>query len=538
MLTNTTLPIIQTAEGPVQGVLDHDVIAYKGIPYAAPPVVNLRWRPPQPVTPWTTTRRPTKEDAPACWQNRQQCIEVGGGDPYPMSEDCLYLNVWTPPPDAGAGRLPVMVWIHGGAYVLGAGRLPVYHGAPLVKRGAILVTLNYRLGALGFFAHPALEAERREGEPRVNNFGLLDQIAALEWVQRNIEKFGGDPDNVTIFGQSAGARSVLALFTSPLVTQREKPLFHRGIAQSVYRNPDATQAQAHARGAKLAGLLLGLADGSTATAEQLRGIEVRRLFNIDGEFTKDDLKGTSNSPVAITGDAVLPNEGGVIDSFLKGEAAPLPLIIGNTSDDGSVVLDIVPAGVIFDMAPEHKIRTVRYYYPDLAERQDAPALRPELGRRLARDAFFTVTTYKIAEAHGKRAPVWRYYFDYTAENHRATVPDGTRHGDDVAFTMNTLAFAPPFPPDSPENPLAVTATDEEVASRVSEYWFEFGRTGTPSSSTGPEWPKHAEGQDKTLLLGQFIEVRTDFMKQHFGETPMDNMSAFDEVGKVLDKFMD
>ncbi|MFY0577201.1 carboxylesterase family protein [Cystobacter fuscus] len=246
MTNNITLPIINTVEGPVQGALVEDVIAYMGIPYAAKPLGDLRWRAPQPVTPWTQTL-PSNDQAPSCLQNRDLCIEVGGGDPRIMSEDCLYLNVWTPQPKAGAPKRPVMVWIHGGAYIIGAGSLPIYHGAPFVNRGAILVTINYRMGALGFFAHPALEKEVTVEQQRIYNFGLLDQIAALEWVQRNIAKFGGDPDNVTIFGQSAGARSVLALFASPLTKDREKPLFHRGIAQSVYRTAEAPGEGARAR---------------------------------------------------------------------------------------------------------------------------------------------------------------------------------------------------------------------------------------------------------------------------------------------------
>jgi len=528
-----TISPIQTVEGPVQGVVvEPGVVAYKGIPYAAPPLVDLRWRAPQPVTPWKATLLPN-ELTPSCFQNERNCILVGGGDPHPTSEDCLYLNVWTPEPEANASKRPVMVWIHGGAYILGAGKLPVYHGAPLVKKGVILVTLNYRMGALGFFAHDALDKDTPEGEPRVNNFGLLDQIAALEWVQRNIAKFGGDPDNVTIFGQSAGARSVLALYASPLVRNREKPLFHRGIAQSVYRFPEASQKQAHDRGAKLAGLC-GVKEDN-ATAELLRKIPARKLMNMDNEFTTQQLKGTANSPVAISGDSVLPNE--VIDSFLKGEVAALPLIIGNTSDDGSVVLDVplVEPGTIVDLA-SLVVNTPRNYYPDLAPQQPLK-IRAELGRRLARDAVFTVTTYNIAKAHNKRAPTWRYYFDYTAENHRATVTKGTRHGDDCSFTMNTLAYAPPFPPGHPETPVEVTAKDREVASHANEYWFQFAVTGAPSSATGPAWPRHEEGQDKTLLMGASFEVKTDFMQQHHEDAALENMVAFDKVGKAMDNIM-
>ncbi len=179
---------------------------------------------------------------------------VGGGHPGDMSEDCLYLNVWSPWLEAGA-KLPVMVWIHGGAYIIGSGGLNIYDGRPLAAKGAVVVSINYRLGCLGFFKHPKLEAETAADKVKINNFGLLDQIAALEWVNRNIEQFGGDPGNVTIFGQSAGARSVLALFVSPVVTGRAAKglpqLFHKGIAQSVYRMVEAPALKAQGRCTKL-----------------------------------------------------------------------------------------------------------------------------------------------------------------------------------------------------------------------------------------------------------------------------------------------
>ena len=535
-MTNNTIPPVKTVEGSVQGMLVDDVVAYKGIPYAAPPTGALRWKPPAAVKTWGDKTLQPNERTPSALQNRQTCIEVGGGDPDPMNEDCLYLNVWTPQPKKDAPKLPVMVWIHGGAYIIGAGKLPVYHGAPLVKRGAILVTFNYRLGALGFFAHAALDKETT-ADTRVNNFGLLDQIAALEWVQRNIAEFGGDPDNVTIFGQSAGARSVLALFASPLVKDREKPLFHRGIAQSVYRSPEAPREKALERGAQLAKVLLKLADGATATAEQLRGIDALELMNVDSTpLHPDDLKGTANSPVAISGDIVLPSP--VIDSFVAGTVSALPLIIGNTSDDGSTVIDQLKdrdPGQIVDLAVlSTQVKYPKRYYPDLAT-QESPVIRNELGRRLARDAFFTVTTHKLAEAHGPRASTWRYYFDYTAENLRPDVPNGTRHGDDVNFTMNTLDAFPPFPPGKPQEPVPIVAKDREVADRTSELWFKFASTGTPAPAT--EWPLHTATADKTLLLGESVSVATDFMQQHVESAEFENMDAFNRIGTAMDKVM-
>lgn len=211
--------------------MDDDLFVFKGIPYAAAPEGALRWRPPQPVKPWHDVRDATLFGA-ASWQNREYCLAVGGGDPGNFSEDCLYLNVWTPDIEP-VKPLPVMVWLHGGGYTIGAGNLAPYNGKPLASRGAVVVTVNYRLGHLGFFAHPALDKEYPASSV-VNNFGLLDQIAALQWVQRNIPAFGGDRRNVTLFGESSGARSVLSLCCSPLT----EGLFHKGIVQSAYSLPD------------------------------------------------------------------------------------------------------------------------------------------------------------------------------------------------------------------------------------------------------------------------------------------------------------
>ncbi|BAN96442.1 carboxylesterase type B [Plautia stali symbiont] len=187
--------------------MDDELFTFKGIPYAAPPVGALRWRPPQPVVPWQTLRD-------ASWQNRDYCVAAGCGDPGRFSEDCLYLNVWTPNVEPGT-PLPVMVWLHGGGFSIGAGSLDPYRGKALAAQGVVVVTLNYRLGHFGFFAHPALDAQYPPGKV-VNNFALLDQIAALQWIQRNIPAFGGDRHNVTLFGESSGACSVLSLCCSPL----------------------------------------------------------------------------------------------------------------------------------------------------------------------------------------------------------------------------------------------------------------------------------------------------------------------------------
>ena len=199
---------VVTGSGPVSGIIEHGVYRYTGIPYAAPPTGSLRWKPPQPPISWNEMR-PMDDFSPAC------CQSMLGLDPAikEVGEDCLYLNVWTPSIDSSSS-LPVMVYLHGGGFARGTGIAPLYNRPYLSQKGVVLVTINYRLGALGFLAHPALTAESPNGQS--GNYGLMDQISALQWVRRNIRSFGGNPDNVTLFGQSAGGASVIALMSSPL----------------------------------------------------------------------------------------------------------------------------------------------------------------------------------------------------------------------------------------------------------------------------------------------------------------------------------
>ncbi len=470
-------PIVRTQAGDVQGVQEHNVFAFKGIPYASPPVGNLRWRASRPAAAWQGVR---KADAygNACIQT-PGLSAANGGDPGPLSEDCLYLNVWTPRLDPSA-RFPVMVWIHGGAYIFGAGGLDIYNGAPLANKGAVVVNLNYRLGQLGFFAHPALEKEN-PGGPK--NFGLLDQIDALKWVQQNIAQFGGNPNNVTIFGQSAGGMSVLALFASPLA----RGLFHQGIAQSSPLIPDATQAKALEVGARVADAV-GL-KGPSATAAELRASPAEKFGQLKGP-------GLSNSPSLIGGDKVLPQS--IQDTFAAGKEAPLPLILGNTSDDASVVtaFGVDPAEVIKRLRAAGIL--LKALYPGVKDDS-------QLGRQAARDLIFTMPVRWTADRHSRLAPSWRYYFDYTAVKDRANFPNGVPHGAEVAYFLNTGDFFP-------DNKETFTDEDREFARRASDYWFEFARTGKPASKGNPVWPSDDGRQDKTMLFGETIAIQTNFMK--------------------------
>ena len=469
--------VVATQAGPVQGRAEANLLTFKGIPYAAPPIGEQRWRAPQPAVPWQGTR-PALERGLSCIQKPSLSIDSGAGDPRPMGEDCLNLHVWTPRAEPAA-KLPVMVWIHGGALIFGAGGLPIYDGAPLAQRGAVVVTINYRMGALGYFAHPSITGAKPGADV---NFGLLDQIAALKWVQQNIAAFGGDPGNVTIFGQSAGAESVLALFSSPLA----KGLFHKGIAQSPYGIPSHTLTKASATAAKVATALQ--LNGATATAAELRAVPAAAFEKLDGNEL-------SLAPGFIVGDAALPRP--ILSVFQSGGEAPVPLIIGNTSDDGSIAIEfgMDPAAIVKRLGAA-RIAVKSLYPRGLSDAQ--------LGRQTVRDLVFTAFARRIAYLHTARAPTWRYYYSYVPSGVRSSKP-GVAHGADIALTMGTLDVCQCM--GAP-----VTDQDREAARRAVTHWFDFARTGTPVPGNADVWPRDGQRDSMLLEFGETDAVRADFMK--------------------------
>ncbi|WP_455819830.1 carboxylesterase/lipase family protein [Pseudomonas cerasi] len=468
---------IMTAEGSLRGSVEEGVFVFKGIPYAAPPVGELRWKAPKAVEPWQKDKDATAW-GPASWQSREYCLAVGGGDPGQFNEDCLYLNVWTPDVSP-ATALPVMVWIHGGGYAVGSGGLTPYLGGPLAQRGAVIVTINYRLGQLGFFAHPALDSEYADGEV-VNNFALLDQIAALQWVQRNIRSFGGNPKNVTLMGESSGARSVLALYASPLA----RGLFHKGIVQSAYGVPDVSRADALKKGEALARHF----NLPHASAEQLRALPAESFWPLD--------RALSIGPVAIHGDMVLPQP--MLGVFAAAKQQRLPLMIGSNSDEASVLayFGVDAAKVIADMRRKHPLalRLIKLLYKDVWDDD-------ELGRQVARDMTFTTTGYLAALAqHRVGMPGWRYYFDYVSENAHDIYPHGTWHGNEIPYVLNTLGQLAPVDSARP-----FTEGDHNFSRRVSEYWLRFARDATAFShqiNGETDWPAWHPWSDVTLRFGR------------------------------------
>ena len=482
-------PLVETASGRVAGTQTQEVAVFRGLPYAAPPIGALRWRAPQPVAPWPNIRDATKP-GDACPQKPGLSLE-GGGDIGTLNEDCLNLNVFTPRAERGA-RLPVMVWLHGGALIFGSGGQPLYDGAPLARQGVVVVTLNYRLGPLGFFVHPAIEREAPGG---VVNFGLLDQIAALQWVRRNIAAFGGDPDKVTLFGESAGAQSVLALMTSPL----SRDLMQRAIVQSAYGTPARPRAKARQIGVRVA-TALGL-PGADASAAQLRAVPAEQLAALEGPEL-------SLASGFIVGDPVVPVLR--VEAFRAGRQARIPLLIGSNSDEASVALafGVKPVALIKKLGIGSML--LRPLYRDVKD--DA-----ELGRQVVRDALFTAFARRIAVLHTVRAPVWRYYYDRVPEGLRGQNL-GVAHGGEIASVFGTADLCACT---------GVTPTDGDrvAAQAMAARWVEFARSGQPDMAGMPIWPADTKRGNVLLEFGDTQVARPAFMRRR--------LDTFIAVGNLL-----
>jgi para-nitrobenzyl esterase len=448
-----TLPV-RTDSGLVTGLNQDGVEAFKGIPYAAPPVGALRWRAPQPATPWKGTRA-ADAFGKICFQPERAESPLGALARANMSEDCLTLNVFRP---AGARRLPVMVWIHGGALVTGASSLPTYDGAAFARGGVVLVSINYRLGRLGIFAHPALTAENAD-RGRLANYALMDQIAALQWVKRNIAAFGGDPGNVTIFGESAGALSVDALMIAP----GARGLFHRAIAQSGYGRGHFTRLatptpkgkpSAEDEGVAFAHAL-GVAEGTAAALRAVTADAIVAAFKPENEFS-----------FVLDGKVIADDMWAV---FRKRQEAPVPFMLGSNS----LEFPSPPGGA------ERVLSTV--FAPGAEEALVEPyGGRASMDLHLSSDIIFTGQARGLAALHARNGfPAYLYLFGVVPAEQVGEVK-GAPHAAELRYVFDTLGTG--------AKPIA-GAAEAAVARTMNAQWRAFASTGNPTGPGLPAWPR-------------------------------------------------
>jgi para-nitrobenzyl esterase len=462
--------IVTTTSGDVAGVIANGVASWKGIPYATPPLGELRWKPPQKPKAWGTVRR-ANAIGPACPQP-ERGDGTGVGAPATQSEDCLTLNVFAP---VGAKSLPVMVWIHGGAFRVGYGGAPLYDGEELVKQGVVLVTINYRLGLLGFLAHPSLTAAATPGEP-LGNYGLMDQLLALQWVQANIAAFGGDPTNVTAFGESAGGSSMLYL----LANRESKGLFSKAIVESGggFQQPVGLKENEQ-RGVAFAARI-GLDAGATPAA-------LRARSDRDWVAAQGGLQGLGFGPFM---DGRLVTEA-PWQAFRDNRAIDVPLLIGANSNETSVLTTLgVNAGALAGVTGP-RMAELRKLYGDAIPDE-------EFSRQVMGDIAFVAPSRWIASAASSGAPSYLYYFSYVAAARRAVAP-GANHGSEIPYVFKTWVNMPVLA-------RLMTAQDKAMSNMMSACWVAFARSGRPSCPGAPEWPAYTSGTDQQMEFGVDIRV--------------------------------
>lgn len=471
-------PAVTIKQGRLTGASDGTVDRFLNIPYAAAPTGPLRWRAPQRAPGWQGERDASVLGA-ACPQTVRPAL-VAGGVAEKQSEDCLQLNIWRP---KGARNLPVMVWIHGGAHMIGSGTFPVFDGSAFASQRVMLVTINYRLGALGYFAHPALTAAAPRGEA-VGNYGLMDQLAALRWVQENIAAFGGDRRQVTLFGESAGAIAVSTM----LANRKAKGLFARAIIQSG----------------------VGLADLPSLADEEKRGVALAERAGAATLASAEDLRALPVAALVKASETRVPGimTGPFVDGTLvhvspwrtlaREEPIHVPLLVGANSNEASVILAMgVPPGAALAYLGDDVSAGRAAYGGELAD--------DELARQLLGDAWFVAPARWLAERTQHGAPSYLYHFDYVAEARRARAK-GAAHGSEIPYVFGTLdylaALAGP-----------VSTADRRFGADLSACWVAFAKDGTPRCALASGWPRYDSATDRLALFGPTTRIVTEFRKQ-------------------------
>ncbi len=466
--------VVKIDAGRLKGVTQEGVVAFKGIPYAAPPVGDLRWRAPQPAKAWSGVRDASKYGAD-CAQNPFPGDAAPLG--VPPAEDCLYANVWVPA-SPSSKKLAVMVWIYGGGFVNGGSSPAVYDGSQFAKRGVVLVSFNYRLGRFGFFAHPALTKENPDGP--LGNYGFMDQIAALQWVKRNIRAFGGDPGNVTLFGESAGGGSVLTMMTSPLA----KGLIQKAIIESGGGRTNLMGARYLSKTGPT-GLpsaeVVGVAFAKKAGIEGENAAALAALRALPAEKVVAGLNMASMGTPTYAGPMI---DGKLVvdspaDAYASGQGAKIPTLIGaNSADIG------FPRGrskdELFHQFGENADKARAAY--------DAGGTGTlmSVGVAIAADQMMVEPSRFVARtiaACGK--PAYEYRFSYVAESMRNKWK-GAPHATEIPFVFDTVAAR--YGKD-------LSGADRATAEAANTYWVNFAKTGNPNGKGLPEWPSYSPQKD-------------------------------------------
>lgn len=472
---------VKIDSGFVEGVESGGVVSFKGIPYAAPPVGDLRWKAPQPVKPWEGVRKASAYG--------NDCVQLpipgdAGASGSTRGEDCLVLNVWTPAGNRKGEKLPVLVWIHGGGFLNGAASVPFFDGGSFAREGVILVSMNYRLGRLGFFAHPALSAEK---DGPTGNYAFLDQLAALKWVKRNVGAFGGDPARVTVTGESAGGISVVQLLTWP----DARGLFQRAAVLSgggrtyLVLNRKLKEAAGPLPSAEDSGIAFAQSVGITDTGKAgLAALRALPAEKVNGDMSMAALltrpPGYAGGPVT-EGDVVteIPEQ-----NFLKGNFARVPLIVGTTSADLPGDLPPDPSKPL-DFFGEDGERAGRLYDPNGVLPPNVLALAISVDMTMHEPARFLAT-----EMTEGGAPAWLYRFGYVADSLRPEVT-GAAHASELGYLFNQLDAR--YGQD-------VSDKDRDMARTFHSYFVNFAKTGNPNGPGLPEWPKFYPPADGIMVF--------------------------------------
>ncbi len=455
---------VRVEQGQLSGVhgSSPEVRVYKGIPFAAPPLGNLRWRAPKPAADWAGVRKADQFSA-TCMQTPYAEGSLYRSEPQPVSEDCLYLNIWTAAKSPSDKR-PVMVWIHGGAFTRGSGSTPTYNGENFAKKGVVLVTINYRLGIFGFFAHPELTAESEHHSS--GDYGILDEIAALEWVRKNIAAFGGDPNRVTIFGESAGSWAVNVLVASPLT----KGLFQSAIGESGGNFNVMT---------KLADL-----EKSGARAGNLQELRAKSADEV--------LKMTGGFSVNVDG-WLLPTD--VMTIFEKGKQNDVPVLIGSNADEGTAFMPpkITLAGYEATAKQRFGANAERFMklYPATSDDEAWKA-----SAALMRDQTFGIQMRTWARMQTKtgKAPAYLYYFSRVAPG-PMSAHYGAFHASEISYVFGTGDIGKRH----------WEGIDHQLSETMSSYWVNFASTGNPNGKGLPTWPVYDENKDLAMGFGDKVE---------------------------------